>query len=279
MNEVRFMNETLNAKDYKCIALDALRGNWKTAMLTGFVASLFGAGTIYSGSGNYSSDDSEIGQQILEFFRSPEGKEILGIALSILGALAILAIVSIFISGAMRLGYAKFNLNLIDRKPVAFSDLFSQMDRKWKGFCMNFLTGLYIFLWTLLLVIPGIVKSFSYAMTPFILSENPHMTANEAITESRELMDGNKWRLFCLYLSFIGWSILTSLPGMAAIAYSVFRFNSGNIKDALCGFIAAFILMILGYIPLMPYMEAANAAFYRSIVPAKSEETEWYLSD
>ena len=279
------MNETLKAKDYKRIALDALRGNWKTAMLTGFVASLFGAGTIYNNSsgsgpsGSGAADSDALGEQIISYFGTAEGQAILGTTLAIIAALAILAIVSVIIGGAMCMGYAKFNLNLIDRKPAAFSDLFTHMDRKWRGFCMNFLRGLYVFLWSLLLVIPGIIKCFAYTLTPFILAENPNMRANEAITTSKELMKGNKWRLFCLYLSFIGWGLLVSLPGMAAIGYAVFQFINENMTSGLGGILVAFLLLILCNIPLTPYMEAANAAFYRSIVPAKSEETEWYLSE
>ncbi len=267
------------SKTYKQTALDALRGNWKTAMLTGFVASLFGATTIYSGSsGNSSSsDDSEMGQQIVEYFSSPAGQEILGIVLAILGALVILVIVSAFIGGAMRLGYARFNLNLIDRKPAVFHDLFTYMNYKWKGFCMNFLTGLYIGLWSLLLVIPGIVKSYSYAMTPFILSENPEMSANDAITASREMMDGHKWALFCLYFSFIGWNLLVSAPALIAVGYTVYQFISGSVSAGLGGLAIAIVLAILGGIPLRPYMEAANAAFYRDIAPKQQEaETIWY---
>lgn len=273
--EVNFMN-------YKQTALDALRGNWKTAMLTGFVASLFGATTMYSGGSSRSrSENSEAAQSIIDFFSSPEGQSILGIAVTILVIAVIFFIVSLFIGGAMRLGYARFNLNLIDRKPAVFRDLFSQMDRKWVGFCMNFLTGLYLALWSLLLVIPGIVKTYSYAMTPFILSENPDMPANEAITASRELMDGHKWDLFCLYLSFIGWNILVILPGLAAVVYTVSAFMEGRIGAGIAGFVAAVVLITVCSIPLVPYMEAANAAFYRDLAPQKKEEpaADWYLPE
>ncbi|MBR4954890.1 MAG: DUF975 family protein, partial [Clostridia bacterium] len=111
--------------------------------------------------------------------------------------LVIWVIITIIIGGAAKLGYAIFNLKLVDNKEVAVSDLFSQFHRLGDGFCMNFLVGLFTFLWSLLLVIPGIIKQYSYAMTPYILAENPGMTATEAITESRRVMDGNKWRLFC----------------------------------------------------------------------------------
>ena len=108
-----------------------------------------------------------------------------------------------------------------------------------EGFLQALLCSIYLVLWTLLFIIPGIVKSLSYAMTPFILLENPYMSAKEAITASRKLMDGHKGELFILGLSFIGWEFLCVLT---------------------CG---------IGYLFLNPYMNAAHAAFYRNLVPAK----------
>ena len=70
------------------------------------------------------------------------------------------------------------------------------------------LVMLFTLLWSLLFIIPGIIKSFSYAMTLYVIAENPTMSANEAITQSRAMMVGHKFRLFLLYLSFIGWFIL-----------------------------------------------------------------------
>jgi uncharacterized membrane protein len=83
-------------------------------------------------------------------------------------------------------------------------------------------------------------------MTLFILKDNPEMSATDAITESRRMMNGNKWRLFCLDFSFIGWILLSALT---------------------CG-----ILYILVY----PYMYAARAAFYESLkgAPVETEATE-----
>lgn len=74
-----------------------------------------------------------------------------------------------------------------------------------------FLKNLYNFLWTLLFIIPGIVKAYSYRMVPYILAENPHMDANEAITLSRKMMNGEKFDAFVLDLSFIGWYLLGML--------------------------------------------------------------------
>ena len=99
-------------------------------------------------------------------------------------------------------------------------------------FCAIFLVNLFTFLWTLLLIIPGIMKAFSYALTPYILLDEPELTARQAITRSCEIMEGRRWKLFCLYLSFIGWGIL-----------SLLTFG-------------------IGFLWLVPYMNASIAAFY-----------------
>ena len=87
----------------------------------------------------------------------------------------------------------------------------------------------------MLFVIPGIIASYSYSMMHFVMAENPDMRANEAIRESKRLMKGNKWRFFCLQLSFIGWELLS------------------------------FLTLGLGVFFLLPYIHAANAEFYAEL--------------
>ena len=99
-------------------------------------------------------------------------------------------------------------------------------------FCALFLMNLFTFLWALLLIIPGIMKAFSYALTPYIIMDEPELTARQAITRSSEIMQGRRWKLFCLSLSFIGWGIL-----------SILTFG-------------------IGILWLVPYMNASVAAFY-----------------
>lgn len=99
-------------------------------------------------------------------------------------------------------------------------------------FCALFLVNLFTFLWTLLLIIPGIMKAFSYALTPYILLDEPELTAKQAISRSCEIMQGRRWKLFCLYFSFIGWGILCLLT------------------------------FGIGFLWLVPYMNASVAAFY-----------------
>ncbi len=256
------------SKTYKQTALNALRGNWKTAVLAYFVASLLGAAvTSNSGSFGYNfSADIPMEDMSAAFGQG------FAIAFSVLAVVgAIFAITTLIIGGAVRLGYASFNLNLIDRKDAKFGDLFSQMNRKWRGFCMNFFTGLYIFLWSLLFVIPGIVKSYAYAMTPYILAEHPEMSANDAIGESQFIMTGHKWKLFLLHLSFIGWGFLAALPPMIVLI-PVF-ITQAPIEKMFAAILMA-IPLTAGYLFLMPYIEAAQAAFYRDITAPKEPVPE-----
>lgn len=145
------------------------------------------------------------------------------------------SLAAFLIGGVLQLGYARFLLKQHDGKALDFSDLFSQFDRFGTGFAQNFLRTLYTFLWSLLLIVPGIIAALSYAMTPFILEEHPELTASEAIARSKELMDGHKMDLFLLDLTFLGWDILCAL--------------TANI----------------GHLFLNPYKNAAYAVFYREI--------------
>lgn len=147
----------------------------------------------------------------------------------------IFGLASFLLGGVLQLGYARFLLRQHDGKPTEFNDLFSQFDRFGTGFAQHFLRSLYTLLWSLLLIVPGIIAALSYAMTPFILEEHPELTASEAIRRSKELMCGHKTDLFILELTFIGWSLLCILT------------------------------LNLGHIALNPYKNAAYAVFYREI--------------
>jgi len=260
------------AADFRAIARAALRGKWLTAILTGFVASLLGAG-IASGGGSFNggSQSGGDGDALLRQLQHSGYWQIIVTSLMIAAViLVIYAIVVLILGGAGRLGYATFNLKLVDGRNPAFRDLFSQFHRLGDGFCMNLLVSVYTVLWSLLFIIPGIIKSFSYAMTPYILAEHPELTPNEAITESRRIMAGNRWRLFCLQLSFIGWELLCAVPPLLAIIpLSLLMVGMG---PAIGGVAALLILLpvcvllaAVGALFLTPYREAANAAFYREI--------------
>lgn len=80
-----------------------------------------------------------------------------------------------------------------------------------KSIGLYLLTMIFTFLWTLLLIVPGIIKSLSYALAPYILAENPELTANEAINRSMEMMNGHKMDLFLMALGYAGFALLSLL--------------------------------------------------------------------
>ena len=253
------------AADFRADAREALRGRWPIAILTGFVASLIGAHIATSGGGSSNSNNNSTRAVVRDFQATEFWLQYRTLIIAAIVLLVIWLIVTIVIGGAGKLGYATFNLKLVDNKDVALADLFSQFHRLGDGFCMNFLMGLYTLLWTLLFIIPGLIKTYSYAMTPYILAENPGMTATDAITESRRIMDGNKWRLFCLGFSFIGWGLLCAAPTLIAL-FIVSRIAIETQSLAvLLWIIPASIPSYIGSLFLTPYQEAAWAAFYRDV--------------
>lgn len=187
------------AEDFRRIGRNALTGRWALAIGTCFVASLLG----FNGGANLSS--SSINYENMD---SEQKLYMLPVILGITGIALLFSLVAFFLGGPITLGYCRFNKNLLDDTNPQFKDLFSRFDIFWKGFLLQLLMAIFTFLWMLLFIIPGIIAAYSYSMAPYILEENPGMSALDAINASKEMMRGNKFRLFCLEISFIGWGIL-----------------------------------------------------------------------
>ena len=234
------------AADFRQIAREALRGKWSIAVIAGLIASLLGG---------LGSDGPEVklnidmstganvsfeyaGQTILSTnggLNEQLGAVLVGSAIYIAVAAILLAAVYFILGSVIEVGYARFNLDLLDRKEAKLESLFTYF-YNWKTTAATrFIVGLRTILWTFLFIIPGIIAAYSYAMTGYILAEHPDLTATEAVERSKEIMSGNRFRLFCLQLSFIGWAILCS-----------FTLGIGNLW-------------------LTPYKRAAITAFYREI--------------
>ena len=106
-------------------------------------------------------------------------------------------------------GCRKFFRKNLD-EPAKLSNIVYVFDSHYKNIVKTaFLTDLFIWLWSLLFIVPGIIKAYQYRLVPYIMSENPNMNFRDAQAESARLMKGNKWKSFVLDLSFIGWDILT----------------------------------------------------------------------
>ena len=135
----------------------------------------------------------------------------------ILGACAGLSYVYIggiamlLLSGPLALGMVMLALNVIRGYAVKVETLFDGFKNFGKAFLLALINEIFIFLWSLLFIIPGIIKTFSYSMSPYILADNPGIEPNEARKQSMAMMKGHKWRLFCLEFSFIGWWLLCGL--------------------------------------------------------------------
>lgn len=156
-----------------------------------------------------------------------------GLIGSILGPLEILVVM--VVNAPMTLGAAMFYLHVIRGEEAGVGDLFQGFSDFKRSFALMFLRSVYLFLWTLLLVIPGIIKSYSYAMSFYVLQDNPEMSASEAMNRSRELMKGHRMELFVLQFSFFGWFLLGTITLGLANFYSI------------------------------PYMQAAIAVFYENL--------------
>ena len=249
------------ASDFRKQAKEALRGKWFIAVIAGFIASLLGGlngmgGTSVSFGSSSGSDGGSTGGAVVppvgggDANVSEEFLEILGIFLIIFGVVMVVAVIMsiiyMIIGGAVGIGYSNFNLDIIEGREARIGTIFDSFDQWKTAFVARLLSAIYVTLWSMLFLIPGIIASYSYSMMHFVMAENPEMSANQAIGESKRLMKGNKWRFFCLQLSFLGWELL-----------------------------AIFFTAGIGLLWVVPYQQAAYAAFYRDICPKQQIDTDF----
>ena len=119
-------------------------------------------------------------------------------------------IAALVVGGPLEYGCIRVYLRVVrhEDEHAQIKHLFSGFNGKiGQTFVVELLIYIYTLLWSLLLIIPGIIKSYAYAASMYIVHEKD-LSGNEAITASRKLMKGRKWKLFCLDLSFIGWYIV-----------------------------------------------------------------------
>ena len=190
----------LKAKDFRHAAWEKLHGKWGTMAIAALIYSL------------------------------------IMVACGFLSYIYIGWIATLLLAGAFVLGLSGMALLVSRGLPVRTERLFDGFKNYGSSLALYLLIAIFTFLWTLLLIVPGIVKAYSYSMSYFILCDDPQLPANQARKRSMELMRGNKWRLFCLHFSFIGWFLLCLLT-----------------------------LGILSFW-IIPYLYTAQAEFYRSLI-------------
>lgn len=186
------------ASDFRELARRALSGKWVSAVLTTLVASILGADIMVNGGSSTSGitnsvtnvvnrgngDSSYNG--ILSTMSITSLTYILGAMMAIVTVLIVVGLVQYVIGSFVSLGLIQYNLDLIDGKDVEFGQIFSKASMFGKAFWLRLRMGIFTFLWTLLLIIPGIIKSYAYSMSGFILAENSEMTAKEAMKVSEK---------------------------------------------------------------------------------------------
>ncbi|NLF79795.1 MAG: DUF975 family protein [Clostridia bacterium] len=185
------------AADFRKLGRDALSGNWAMAVLVTLIGALLGG--LATG---FSFDFS--GNDMAWAYHSPSYD-------AFVHFFTIYAMIVFLIGGAIELGLCTFFINLQRRSEIGVGDLFSRFDIFGRALLLRLFRSVLIFLWSLLLIIPGIIASYRYALATYLMSQNTELTAREAINLSKRMMIGHKGRLFCLDLSFIGWFILGGL--------------------------------------------------------------------
>ena len=210
-------------QEYKNAALAALKGNWAPFV----VAVIIMMAIMYVIMGPY-----------LFVYQVSLGMNQIAISPAFaLAAVAVYILGMPLLTMPLTLGFDYASNRLLvegDNRAVGnlFRDSFGRWGRKvWGMFLMNF----FVSLWSFLLIIPGFIKYYAYALTPYILIDNPELSANQAINLSQKMMKGHKFDMFILHLSFIGWIFL-----------SIFTFG-------------------IGLLWLLPYMMTAQAAFYQDV--------------
>ena len=159
----------------------------------------------------------------------------LNYAVSSNGLKFVVSIAPLLLGGAFALGIATFSLAIARNEDAKLDMIFSGFNYYGKTLGLYLLMILFILLWMLLLIVPGIIAAISYSMAFFIMRDNPDIKAMEAIDASKKMMNGYKWKYFCLGLRFIGWILL----GLLTLG--------------------------IGFLWIVPYISISQAKFYDDI--------------
>ena len=221
----------LKSKELRARAWESLKGKYWMAfvvvLVTGLICSI----------GNSFVSFGQNLSEVLGLVDPAELDSTMAIGALVLNGVVIVsatigALFSIFVTNAITVGVNNYFIKNTDSKP-SFGDAFSGFKVKYgRNIGTLLLVGIKTVLWSILFIIPGIIKTFEYAMIPYILADDANISGKEAFKKSKQMMKGNKWRLFKLELSFIGWFILCVLT------------------------------LGIGTFFLIPYMNAATAEFY-----------------
>jgi uncharacterized membrane protein len=145
------------------------------------------------------------------------------------------ALITMLIMGPLMLGWTRFSMLIARNEEASINQLFEGFNDFMRPFITYLLMVIFIILWMILLIIPGIIAAHAYSMTFYIMNDDPSIGGMDALRKSKEMMYGYKWKLFCLGLRFIGWALLCLLT------------------------------FGIGYLWLVPWIQVSAAKFYDDI--------------
>lgn len=197
----------------------AFKSNYWPSVIVALIMTVIAAGTAASGTSRTNDVSAE---HLGDTFYTLTPNEQAIVASFVLGALAIFAgiafLLRVFAFNHVKVGCCRFYRKNLNNSSTSVGTVVEGFSDYWRVLVTMLLKDLYIFLWSLLFIIPGIMKSYSYRLVPYIVTEYPELSSSEVIELSKRMMQGNRWRSFLLDLSFIGWIIL-----------GVITLNVGNI--------------------------------------------------
>lgn len=219
-------------KDLKDQAKAGLKRNYWKGVLIGLLATLMTAAVAANGKGD--------GTDITAVFSGMSSGEILGV-LGVLFSAALVgilftAVIHAIIYNPLKVGISAFCMEAVEGEAPLKAIGKGYTSKFFGNVWALFLRDLFVFLWSLLLVVPGIIKAYEYRLVEYICAENVGISPTEAMAKSKALMQGQKWNAFVLDLSFLGWNILNA-----------------------CTF------GILGIFYVQPYQMLTNAALYKKL--------------
>ena len=226
----------LLARDYREFARMYLNGTWLRATAVTLIMWILGGLVSEMGALPAFSEIFAWGIMLPAYEKTLSERYSVAVAMSLI-SLLMSGTINMFFSSVVGVGYQKYTLDISDHKYPNLGTLFCRFKKNvyMKSVKLVLLRGLFAFAGTLLFIIPGIIAGYSYYMAHYIMLDHPELTASECMKASRQLMRKNKWRLFCLHFSFIGWILACTF---------------------VCG---------IGILFLIPYMSVADAVFYRDI--------------
>ncbi len=236
------------SKNIRTLARQSLKGNWKSAAVAVLVYTLCIVVPVVI---------------IMALFGAFSEEALMSEELMMPGE-GLSYIYSILVTGAFTFGIYAYFLNLVRNKEKDLGQIFSGFGFFFKTLLLYVVMMIFIVLWGLLLIVPGIIAAFRYSQAFYILIDDPSKDIMQCIKESKAMMKGNKAKYLCLQLSFIGWYLLIgfvyliTIGGGIVITIAVPSAFAISIAIMIIGFVA----IVIGEIILMPYIMAATTIFY-----------------